>query len=147
MYAFLGNRGLDRLFTTTSKMFRLHGLNQLLKIMISNHPSKWTEDKLFKEGELLAKGLIVVNDMAERGMTLIQDFNTRIEKGLKSVSINPSRPQVASEYRQQFPDCTKKIIVIASIASISSNKWFSCTDAVDYVTLSDVCVCHTVCEH
>src|SRR6218665_3019678 len=122
MYAFLGNRGLDRLFTTTSKMFRVHGLNQLLEIMISNHPSKWTEDGLFKEGERLAKGLVVVNDKAERGMTLIQDFNTRIEKGLGSVSVNPSMPKVVSEYRQQFPDCTKKIIVVASIASISSNK-------------------------
>src|SRR6218665_2942271 len=46
MYAFLGNRGLDRLFTANSKMFRLLGLNQLLEIMISNHPSKWTEDEL-----------------------------------------------------------------------------------------------------
>jgi len=61
-------------------MFRLHGLNQLLEIMISNYPSKWTEDELFKEEERLAKGLVVVNDMAERGMALIQDFNTRIEK-------------------------------------------------------------------
>jgi len=33
----------------------------------------------------------VVNDMAERGMVLIQDFITRIEKGLGSVSVNPSR--------------------------------------------------------
>jgi|SRR6218665_256592 len=42
IYAFLGNRGLDRLFTTKSQMFRHHGLNQLLEIMVSNHPSKWT---------------------------------------------------------------------------------------------------------
>ena len=62
MYAFLGNRGLDQLFTTNSKMFILLGLNQLFEIMISNHPSKWTEDELFKEGERLAKGLVVVND-------------------------------------------------------------------------------------
>jgi len=62
IYAFLGNRGLDRLFTTNSKMFRLHVLNQLLEIMISNHPSKWTEDELFKDGEWLAKGLVVVNE-------------------------------------------------------------------------------------
>ena len=47
-------------------MFRLHRLNQLLEIMISNYPTKWTEDELFKEGERLAKGLVVVNDMAER---------------------------------------------------------------------------------
>ena len=90
--------------------------------MISNHPSKWTEDKLFKEGMRLAKGLVVVNDMAERGMALIQDFNTKIGKGLGSVSVNPSRPQVVSEHRQLFPDCTKKINVVASIASISSNE-------------------------
>jgi len=74
MYAFLGNRGLDQLFTTNSKMFRLHGLNQHLEIMISNHPSKWTEDELFKEEERLAKGLVVVNDMAERGMAFIQEL-------------------------------------------------------------------------
>src|SRR6218665_477371 len=80
MYAFLGNRGLDRLFTTNSKMFRLLGLNQLLEIMISNHPFKWTEDELFKEGERLPKGLAVVNDMTKRGMALIQDFNKIIEK-------------------------------------------------------------------
>ena len=61
-------------------MFRLLGLNQLLEIMISNHPFKWTEDELFKEGERLPKGLVVVNDMAERGMAFIQDFNKRIEK-------------------------------------------------------------------
>ena len=90
--------------------------------MISNHPSKWTEDELFKEGLRIAKWLVVVNDMAERGMALIQDFNTKIEKGLGSVLTNPSRPQVVSEYRQQFPYCTMKIIVVASIASTSSNK-------------------------
>jgi len=43
-------------------MFRLHGLNQLLEIMISNHPSKWTEDELFKEGGRLAKGQVVANE-------------------------------------------------------------------------------------
>ena len=60
--------------------------------MISNHPSKWAEDELFREGERIAKGLVVVNDMAEREMVLFQDFNTRIEKGLGSVSVNPTRP-------------------------------------------------------
>jgi len=69
-----------------------------------------------------SEGLVVVNDMAERGMALVQDFDTRIEKGLGSVSVDPSRHQVVSEYRQQFPNCTKKIIVTASIASTSSNK-------------------------
>src|SRR6218665_41459 len=122
MYAFLGNTSLDRLFTANSKMFRLHGLNQLLEIMISHHLSKWTEDELFKEGERLAKGLVVVNDMAERGISLIQDFSTRIEKRLGSVSANRSRPLVIIENRQQFPDCTKKIIVVESIASTSSKK-------------------------
>src|SRR6218665_3980811 len=107
MYAFLGNRGLDRLFTTNSKMFRLHELNQLIEIMISNNLSKWTEYELFKEGKRLANGLVVVNDMVERGMALIQYFNTRIEKRLGSVSVNPSRPKVVSEYRHPFPDCTK----------------------------------------
>src|SRR6218665_1826873 len=103
-------------------MFRLNVLNQILEIMISNHPSKWTEGELLKEGERLAKGLVLVNDMAERGMALIQDFNTRIEKGLGSVSVNLSRPQVVNEYRQQFPNCTKKIIIVANIASTNSNK-------------------------
>ena len=125
-------------------MFRLHELNQLLEIMFSNHPSKWTADELFK-GERLAKGLVVVNDMAERWMALIQDFSTRIEKGLGSVSANPSRPQVVSENQQQFPDCTKKIIVVASIASTSSNKWLSCTDAVELCDIAwRVCLSHSV---
>src|SRR6218665_2158533 len=118
------NRGLDRLFTTNSMMFRLHGLNQVLEIMISNHPSKWTEDELFKE-ERLGKGLVVVNDMAERGMALIEDFNTRSEKRLGSLSVNPSRPQVVSEYRQQFRDCRayqKNHCCSKHIASASSNK-------------------------
>jgi len=91
---------------------------QLLGIMISNHPFKWTEDELSKEGERLPRGLVVVNDMAERGMALIQDFNKRIEKGRGSVPVNPSRLQVVSEYRQQFPDCIKKIIVVASTSTV-----------------------------
>src|SRR6218665_3681014 len=58
--------------------------------------------------------------MAESGMALIQDFITRIEKGLGSVQLILQGYQVVSEYRQQFPDCTKEIIVVASIASTST---------------------------
>src|SRR6218665_1961542 len=94
------------------------------------------------------RAMVVVNDMAERGMALIQDFNTRIEKELGSVSVNPSRPHVVSEYRQQFLDCTKKIIVVASIATAQAAiSDFVALMQLDCVTLHDVCVCHTVCEH
>ena len=65
--------------------------------MISNHPSKWTEDELFKAGERLAKGLVVVNDMAERGMALIQDVNPlrargAIRRHLKTFFCEPEVP-------------------------------------------------------
>ena len=87
--------------------------------------------------------------MAERGMVLIQDFITRIEKKLRSVSVNPSRPKVVSEYRQQFPDCTKKIIVVAStstryLAQAPISELSAQLMQWDCVTLRDMCVCHAM---
>ena len=87
------------------------------------------------------RAMVVVNDMAERGMALIQDFNTGIEKGLGSVSVNPSTPQVVSEYRQLYQENHCRSVAQAAISDLAALMQWDC------VTLRDVCVCHTVCEH
>lgn len=44
------------------------------------HPSTWELDDAYTMSKLYVKGLNVVNDIAERGVKLIQDYNNLITK-------------------------------------------------------------------
>ena len=70
--------------------------------------SLWNEDQVFIAAKHFVAGLSVVNDRAERGVALIQDFNQILTKdeGQKQALLH-----VVSEHRKQFPDAKKSTVV------------------------------------
>lgn len=64
-------------------------------------------------------GLAVVNDRAERGVALIQEFNKRLTKNEDQLQF---LLQVVSEHRRQFPSCVKHQIVEKLSPGTSSGK-------------------------
>jgi len=62
------------------------------------------ENDQYKKGKQLVNNLYVVNDIAERGVKLIEDYNTLLTKNEDQKQY---LLQVMSEYRQQFLDCKK----------------------------------------
>lgn len=102
--AFLGSRGLEQFCTANSKrLFGLLGIQEL-----PSDPTEWDEHDSFRHATKVIKGLAVVNDRAERGVALIQDYNKKLTKDEDQLQF---LLQVVSEHRRQFPDCTKRNII------------------------------------
>jgi hypothetical protein len=107
--AFQGHKGLEQ-FCTANSMTFFHHL-QLPVSFLSNEPSEWCEDETYKTAMTIIKGLAVVNDRAERGVALIQDFNKKLTKDEDQLQF---MLQVVSEHRRLFPDCRKSGIMTAT---------------------------------
>ena len=67
-------------------------------------PEFWDADDGYLEGQKIISNLRVVNDTAERGVKLIQDFN-----GLLTCDDEQREflLHCVEDHRKQFPDCTK----------------------------------------
>jgi len=66
----------------------------------------WNEnDQKSKE---LVNNINVVNDIAERGIKLIKDYNNKLLT--KNEDQKQYLLQVVSEYRQQFPNCKQSTL-------------------------------------
>ena len=74
---------------------------------LEKEPCLWTEDSDYLASQKIASGLSVVNDRAERGVALIQDYNQILTKheGQKQGLL-----QVVSEHRRLFPDPNKATV-------------------------------------
>ena len=105
--AFSENKGLEQFCTANSKtLFRLL---QLPTSFLTKDPSSWDDDEDYQEARKSVKRLAVVNDRAERGVALVQEFNKHMTKGEELQFLL----QVVSEHRRQFPDC-KKLTLLAN---------------------------------
>lgn len=104
--AFLSNRGLEQFCTINSK--RLFQRLNLPDEFLAKEPSLWEEDELFMEASKIVRGLAVVNDRAERGVALIQNFNKKLTRGEDQLQF---LLQVVADHRRLFPDCTKRNIM------------------------------------
>jgi len=71
---------------------------------LNNSPSTWKENENFQRGMELLKRIVVVNDVAERGVKLIQEYNSILSK---DETEKQYIVQIVSEYRKQYPDSTK----------------------------------------
>lgn len=67
----------------------------------------WNQNKHYKKGKELVNNLRVVNDVTERGVKLIEDYNKLISKNEEQKQY---LLQVVSEYRHKFPDCKKSTL-------------------------------------
>ena len=104
--AFLGNRGLEQFCTINSK--RLFGHLGLSKVFLCKDPSEWEDDNSFKMASQIVKCLAVVNDRAERGVALIQDFNKKLTRGEDQLQF---LLQVVIDHRRKFPNSLKRTIL------------------------------------
>lgn len=70
--------------------------------------NSWASDESFKECVQFFTKLMVVNDVAERGVALIEQYNkcfTKNEDQLQYLLL------VISEYRKKLPNCSKNLLV------------------------------------
>ena len=101
--AFVGKRGLEQFCTTNSrKLFQLLDLQERL---LTQDPSDWEQDESYTRALRIVKSLAVVNDRAERGIAILQDFNKKLTKNEDQLQF---LLQIVNEHRRQFPDCTKR---------------------------------------
>ena len=93
----------------SKKLFQWLGLPQAFLLL---EPSQWEGDKSFKEASNIIKGLAVVNDRAEPGVALIQDFNKKLTRGEEQLQF---LLQVVTDHRRQFRECGMKTIVATMV--------------------------------
>lgn len=95
--------------TSTSKT-----LFQKMKLpdgFLVTDPDTWEDDEDFQTALSIVKGMKVVNDQAERGVTLIQEYSgilTKDEDQLQYLL------QVVQQHRKVFPDSKKKTLCRSS---------------------------------
>lgn len=71
-------------------------------------PSSWKNQDDFQAAAKKVKSLSVVNDHAERGVALVQDFSGRLTKDEEQLQF---LLQVVAEHRKRFPDALKRTFV------------------------------------
>ena len=101
--AFMRTLGLEQLCTkNTKRLFSTLGLSQI-STFLAMDPSEWDEEETFQEALRIINGLAVVNDRAERGVALIQEFNKKLTSGEEQLQFPL---QIVSDHRRKFPDCS-----------------------------------------
>ena len=71
-------------------------------------PSRWNENLDFQSAREVMKGLCVVNDHAERGVALIQQYNKVLTKDEEQLQY---LLQVVADHRRSFPDSRKSVLL------------------------------------
>lgn len=93
-------------FVTMQSVRLLDQLN-LPRGFLDVDPEEWTDRADFQEASSVIHSLKVVNDSAERGVALIQEYNgilTHDEEQLQFLM------QVVEQHRHKFPDCSKRTL-------------------------------------
>lgn len=100
------NKGLEQFIHPLSNNF-FKRFNIETKFL-DKDPSTWKNDKSYNAGLKIVKSLKVVNDSAERGVKLMEDFNNLFTKN------EPQKQfvlQVVSDYRRKYSDSNKKTLL------------------------------------
>ncbi|KAL7637484.1 UNVERIFIED_CONTAM: hypothetical protein RMT77_012212 [Armadillidium vulgare] len=71
------------------------------------HPSQWVNCNEYQQGKLLVHNLKVVNDSAERGIKLFQDFNDKVTKDEDQKQF---LLQAVQDYRRTYPQSTREVL-------------------------------------
>jgi hypothetical protein len=97
-------------FVTKNTMlfFAILGLNSTF---LDVDPTQWLQRQDYRQGQEVVKNLQVVNDCAERGVALIEEFNSILTKQEEQKQF---LLQVVTEHRRQFPDCAKSTLSASS---------------------------------
>lgn len=95
----------DFVSVNTRKLFAALGIEQGF---LQTNPNTWKTNKQFLEGHNKIKCLKVVNDAAERGVALIQNFNAAITNNEEQKQY---LLQVVELHRTLYPNSNKSTIV------------------------------------
>ncbi len=71
-------------------------------------PYEWSADKEFTEMQLKVRQMKVVNDTAERGIALIQAYNSSITKDEEQKQF---LLRLVAMHRKNFPEATKAALL------------------------------------
>lgn len=71
---------------------------------LQKDPSTWSVDESYQNAFEVVNKINVVNDAAERGIKLIEDYNDLLTKNEDQKQLVL---QVVSDYRSHYPDCKK----------------------------------------
>ena len=100
-------RSIDYFITQKSQRFfeRFSINNDFLNM----HPSEWKNNENYKNGLKIASGLKVVNDVAERGVQLMEEYNKILSKNEDDKQFIL---QIVSDYRKLYPDVNKSTLLV-----------------------------------
>ena len=90
---------LPDLFSKTSRSF-LH-IMCLEKGFLSNDPEQWSGDASYEDSRTVVSALRVTNDVAERAVGLMKDFNKSLAR---SEEQKQHTLQVVEQHRQRNPN-------------------------------------------
>ena len=71
---------------------------------LTHCPSTWKDDINFQRGLQIVKSIVVVNDVAERGVKLIQEYQNILSKDEEE---KQCILQIVSDHRKKYPHATK----------------------------------------
>lgn len=91
----------DFVTTTTRRFFQVLGLSE---DFLQLEPSAWNSDEAYIKNQKIAQSVAVVNDLAERGVALMQEFNSSITRNEEQKQY---LLQVIENHRTKFPAPTK----------------------------------------
>lgn len=94
----------DFICVNTKKLFKRFAINT---IFLNEDPLKWANNEDYNKALLVLKNIPVINDVAERGVKLIEDYNNKITK---DESQKQYLLQVVSDYCKKYPDHRKETL-------------------------------------
>ena len=84
-----------------------------------NDPADWSENLSFQNALQMVSKLKTVNDTAERGIKLIEDYNSILTTNEEQKQFVL---QVVSDYRKIFPDCKKETLKKKIVTKLNCHK-------------------------
>lgn len=94
-------------FFVSSETLDLFKIFNLDTEFLLNDPSTWKENSSYQRALKTVSKLRVVNDTAERGIKLIEDYNSVLTTNEEQKQFVL---QIVSDYRKIFPDCKKETL-------------------------------------
>jgi hypothetical protein len=86
---------------STGRFFEILGLSDEF---LDLDPAEWGDQEIYKKNRDVVRSVKVVNDLAERGVALIQEFNASITRNEEQKQY---LLQVIEDHRREFPAATK----------------------------------------
>ena len=100
--------GFEKLIPETKMVLTMFNTLNMNYHFLKDNPSLWWENPVYQDCVMHLKNLRVVNDVAERGVKLISDYNNAVttEENQKQYLL-----QVVAQFRREFPNADKSTLL------------------------------------